>query len=58
MNQLFLARGEEALGDRVVVTVAARAHRPRDPGFAGGLPERQRDELPGLNPSSQQCLST
>jgi hypothetical protein len=37
-----------------VVAVAAAAHRLGDSGGAGLLAEGERDELPGLNRSSQQ----
>lgn len=45
VDELLLERREEALGDGVVEAVAARSHRASDPGLAGGLPERERDEL-------------
>jgi hypothetical protein len=48
VDELFLERGEEALGDGVIETVAARSHRFGDPGGAGLLAERQRDELAAL----------
>jgi hypothetical protein len=41
MDELFLERGEEALGDGVVVAVAHGAHRPGDAGVASGLAEGQ-----------------
>src|SRR5215217_1020611 len=55
VDELLLERREEAFGDAVVVAVAAAAHRLGDPGGAGLLTERERDELPGLNRSSQHC---
>jgi hypothetical protein len=54
VDEFLLERGEEALGDGVVEAVAAAAHRLGDAGGAGLLAERERDELPGLNRSSQQ----
>src|SRR3954463_1605534 len=53
VDELLLQRREEALGDGVVVAVAAAAHRLGDAGGAGLLGEGQRDELPGLKVSSQ-----
>ncbi len=48
VDELLLDRREEALGDGVVVAVAAASHRLRDPGGAGLLAEGQRDELAAL----------
>ena len=48
MDELLLERGEEALGDGVVVAVALGAHRAGDAGVAGGLAEGQRDVLRAL----------
>ena len=48
MDELLLERGEEALGDGVVVAVSAAAHRLRDPGGAGLLAEGEADELAAL----------
>jgi hypothetical protein len=53
MHELLLQGGEERFGDGVVVGAAFGAHRDRDPGVAGFLTERQRDELGGFNWSSQ-----
>src|SRR3954452_19064369 len=51
----FLLQGrEEALGDGVVVAVAAAAHRLRDPGDAGLLAEGKGDELGGFTWLSQR----
>jgi hypothetical protein len=49
-----LRRGKEALGDGVVERAAFGAHRDGDAGVAGLLAEGQRDELTGLNWSSQR----
>jgi hypothetical protein len=54
VHELLLGRGEEALGDGVVVAVAFGAHRAGDAGVASGLAERERDVLTGLNRSSQR----
>jgi hypothetical protein len=51
-----LKRGEEALGDGVVVRVASGAHRDSDASVVRGLTEAEADVLPGLNRSSQQCV--
>jgi hypothetical protein len=48
VHELLLERGGEALGDGVVVAVAAAAHRLGDAGGAGLLAERERDELAAL----------
>src|SRR3954469_4461190 len=48
VDELLLQRREEALGDGVVVAVAAAAHRLGDAGGAGLLAEGQRDELAAL----------
>src|SRR5215217_6094241 len=48
VDEFLLKRREEALGDGVVVAVAAAAHRLRDPGGAGFLAEVQADELAAL----------
>src|SRR5215217_3176200 len=53
VDELFLERREEALGDGVVVAVAAAAHRLRDPGGARLLAEGKRDELGEFTRSSQ-----
>ena len=53
-QELFLERGVEALADGVVIAVALRAHRLRDPGLAQLLPEDQRDVLGGFNWSLQR----
>jgi hypothetical protein len=58
VDEFFLEGGEERLGDGVVVGVSAGAHRDRDPGLVRGPAERERHVLPGLNRSSQRCLST
>jgi hypothetical protein len=44
IDEFFVERGEEALGDGVVIAVALAAHRLRDPGSAGLLAEREADE--------------
>ena len=41
VDELLLQGREEALGDGVVVGVAARAHRDRDAGVTGLLPETE-----------------
>jgi hypothetical protein len=48
VDELFLQGREEALGDGVVVAVAAAAHRLRDPGGARLLAEGKRDKLAAL----------
>jgi hypothetical protein len=48
VDELFLEGREEALGDGVVVAVAAAAHRLRDAGGAGLLAEGERDGLAAL----------
>src|SRR5215218_1737616 len=48
VDELLLERGEERLGDRVVVGVAAGAHRDRDPGLPRGASEREADVLAAL----------
>src|SRR5918995_5762260 len=48
LNELFLERGEERFGDRVVVGVATGAHRNRDPGLARGAAEREAHVLRAL----------
>src|SRR3954454_19005072 len=53
VDELLLQGREEALGDGVVVAVAAAAHRLRDPGDAGLLAEGKGDELGGFTRSSQ-----
>ena len=51
----FLLQGrEEALGDGVVVGVAAGAHRDRDAGVTRGLAEAERDVLARFNRSLQR----
>src|SRR5688572_18456996 len=56
VHEFFLERGEEALGDGVVVAVAAAADRLGDAGGAGLLAERERDELGGFQRSSQHSM--
>jgi hypothetical protein len=41
MHEFLLERGEEALGDGVVVGAALGAHRLGDAGVAAGLAEAQ-----------------
>src|SRR5215207_414196 len=53
VDELLLQGGEEALGDGVVVAVAARSHRLGDAGGAGLLAERQAHELGGFTRSLQ-----
>src|SRR6476469_9073216 len=48
VDELLLKRGEEALGDGVVVAVTLAAHRLGDPGGPGLLTEGQTDELAAL----------
>src|SRR5207237_6495880 len=48
VDQLFLQRREEALGDGVVEAVAFAAHRLGDAGGAGFLTEGEADELAAL----------
>ena len=48
MDELFLERREEALGDGVVVGAAFGAHRDGDAGVAGLLAEAQSDVLRAL----------
>ena len=57
MDEFLLERGEEALGDGVVVAVALGAHRAGDAGVAGGLAEGQRDVLrcPGRSGGSARA---
>ena len=53
MDELFLDRGEEALGDGVVEAVALGSHRLGDARGAGLLAEGKADELTGFNGSLQ-----
>src|ERR1700754_2567370 len=48
VDELFLERGEEALGDGVVVAIAAAAYGLGDAGGAGLLAEGERDVLAAL----------
>src|SRR5688572_25183667 len=48
VDELLLERGEEGLGDGVVVGVAAGAHRDRDPGLPCGAAEGEADVLGAL----------
>src|SRR5690606_27066068 len=48
IEQLALERGEEALGERVVVAVADRAHGGLDAGFAAACSEGDRGVLAAL----------
>ncbi len=48
VDQLALQRAEEALRDGVVVGVAERSHRRRDPRSAHSTSERERGVLTGL----------
>ncbi len=45
IEQLALQGGEEALAERVVVTVADRTHRGQDSGLLAPQPERDRRVL-------------
>src|SRR5690606_37875011 len=53
VQQLTLQRREEALGHRVVVGVAYRAHRRHDAGLLAALAEGVAGVLGGFNRSSQ-----
>src|SRR3954454_6725201 len=48
VHEFLLERGEEALGDGIVVTIALAAHRAGDAGVACRLAEGQRDVLRAL----------
>src|SRR3954451_17471049 len=52
VDELLLQGREEALGDGVVVAVAAAAHRLRDPGDAGLLAEGKGTGCPALSARS------